>query len=123
MMPKTKSHPCSDHMAQCDHCFCCEVVGICCGTISPQARAQLEAAVQQDAQGDELRAAISAEAGTVPSLAELVRSEAATKPAAPLMLPPAAPLALPRAAEWVAADNAREEEPVYVYVQPARQAR
>lgn len=116
------THPClPDHA--CDHCYVCDVVGICCGTISPQVRAQLEAAAQQGAQSDELRAAILAEAGTVPSVGELVRAEAATKLAAPLMPPPTAPLVLPSAVEPVTADNARKEELVYVYTQPARPAR
>ncbi len=116
------AHPCEGH--NCDHCYVCDVVGICCGTISSQTRAQLEAAVEQGGQGDELRAAIVAEAGTVSSLGELMRRETATgpEPAAALMLPPAAPLGLPQATGHIAHNDSRKE-PVYVYVQPACQAR
>ena len=62
-------HPCAGHA--CDHCYCCDVLNICCATIPAEQRARLEAA--QAAQPDVLHAAIVQEAGTVPSLGELVR--------------------------------------------------
>ena len=63
------SHPCDGH--SCDHCFLCDVVGICCMTISPEQNARLEA--DDRAQRERLRLAIGLEVVTVPSLGELVR--------------------------------------------------
>jgi hypothetical protein len=68
------SHPCVDHLASCDHCYLCDVVGVCCATISPAQRAQLEAG--DSAQRERLYAAITQDAGTVPSLPELMRRDA-----------------------------------------------
>jgi hypothetical protein len=71
-------HPCADH--PCDHCYWCDVVGICCQTISAEQRAQLQA-------DERLRTAIAKEAGNVPSFQELVRLDALRRPGA--LLPPA----------------------------------
>ena len=68
------SHPCAGHMATCDHCFCCDVLGICCATIPAEARARLEAGVAPPP--DPLYAAVLADAKTIVTLAELVRREA-----------------------------------------------
>src|SRR5450759_960881 len=98
------THPCADHLSFCDHCVCCDVVGICCQTIPPEVCARLEA----DAARDGLRAAIEAEAGTVPSLRELVCLDAERQRPAPL-LPAPSPLVLPRsAAEHIPNDSRKE---------------
>jgi hypothetical protein len=71
-------------MATCDHCFCCDVLGICCATIPAEVRARLEAAVAPPP--DPLYAAVLADAKTIVTLAELVRREARQPKA---LLPPA----------------------------------
>jgi hypothetical protein len=58
----TRSHPCDGH--PCDHCYTCDVLGVCCQTVG------LHVAP------DMLRAAIIQDAQTVPGLPELVRREA-----------------------------------------------
>ncbi len=72
-MNQHRPHPCASHMASCDHCYLCDVVGICCATLTASQRAQLEAAIQSPVGG--LRVAIAEEASTVPSLPELVRRD------------------------------------------------
>lgn len=72
------THPCTDH--SCDHCYLCDVVRVCCLTVTPGQRAQLEAE-HRTAPTDRLHAAILQDAGTVPSLSELVRLEARQYPA------------------------------------------
>lgn len=67
------THPCAGH--PCDHCFTCDVLGVCCASISAEQRARLEAD-QRAPDSAQLRAAIAQEARTVPSLPELVRREA-----------------------------------------------
>lgn len=62
-------HPCAGHA--CDHCYVCDGLGVCCGSISPELRAQLEAA-----RPDPLREAIKQDAGSVLSLCALVRRDA-----------------------------------------------
>lgn len=95
-------HPCDGH--PCDGCFCCSVLHICCLTISPEQRARLEAEERHEG----LRAAIEAEAGTVPSLGELVRRDAERQRPAPL-LPASSLLVLPRsAAEHIPNDSRKE---------------
>jgi hypothetical protein len=98
------AHPCDGH--PCDHCFWCDGLGICCQTISPEQRAQLEA--DDGAQRGQLRAAIVLEAGTVPSLGELVRLDAQRQcPAG--VLPTPSPLVLPRSvAERIPNDSRKE---------------
>ena len=66
------AHPCTGHA--CDHCYCCDVLGICCATIPAEQRARLEAG--HHTQAEALHAAIVQEAGSVPSLGELVRLDA-----------------------------------------------
>jgi len=68
-----RPHPCAGH--PCDHCFTCDVLGVCCASLSSGQRARLEA--DDQAQPDRLRAAIAQDAGTVPNLPELVRQDAA----------------------------------------------
>jgi hypothetical protein len=110
-------HPCAAHIASCDHCFCCEVLKVCCASISTEQRAQLEA--DDRTQRDRLRAAIAKEAGTVPSLGELVRVDAERQRPARL-LPKPSPLGLPRAtAERIPHDSRKEAR----HVIPARSTR
>ena len=94
-------HPCDGH--PCDGCFCCSVLHICCLTISPEQRARLEAEERHEG----LRAAIEAEAGTVPSLGELVRRDAAGVRPGELLPTPSA-LRLLGAAEHIPNDSRKE---------------
>jgi hypothetical protein len=80
-------HPCADH--PCDHCYLCDVVGICCQTV--RNAASLAAPDRNTA----LRQAILAEAVSVVTLAHLIRIEALSVAQAPPLLLPAPPLALP----------------------------
>jgi len=86
-------HPCANHIASCDHCYCCDVLGICCAGLTAGQRARLEASAQAP---DRLRAALTEDAQHVVSLPELVRQEAQALPAAArlrlLAAPPAASL-------------------------------
>src|ERR1700729_4363551 len=70
-------HPCTDH--PCDHCYICDVVGVCCMTVTPSQRVRLEAEHRAEPI-DRLHAAILQEAGTVPTPPELVRLEARQYP-------------------------------------------
>lgn len=38
-------HPCADHMATCDHCYSCDVLGICCCSSAARAPAVVDAAI------------------------------------------------------------------------------
>ncbi len=71
-------HPCQGH--PCDHCYLCDVVGVCCMTVAPGERARL-AAEHRAGPPDQLHAAILRDARTIPSLPELVRLEARQCPA------------------------------------------
>lgn len=68
------THPCDGHLASCDHCYLCDVVGICCASVSSGLRAQIEAS--RACSYTELTAAITQDAGLVPGLRDLVRLEA-----------------------------------------------
>jgi hypothetical protein len=68
------SHPCTDHLASCDHCYLCETVGICCASVSSAVRAQLEASHRHPYAG--LTAAILTEAQARTSLADRLRADA-----------------------------------------------
>jgi hypothetical protein len=67
------THPCTDHT--CDHCYLCDVVGVCCGSVSVAQRARLEAEHRKPYTG--LAVTIAHEAGSIRSLGELVRADAA----------------------------------------------
>jgi hypothetical protein len=67
------THPCAEHMASCDHCALCEA-GLCCASVSPAERARLESEYRRPYAA--IAAAIVAEAGTIPTLRELVRRDA-----------------------------------------------
>jgi len=83
------THPCADH--PCDHCYLCDVVGICCQTVPTAAR------IQTDNRDAALLAAILAELREVADLTALIRTDDAKKgwdaSAAPLVLP--SPLPVP----------------------------
>jgi hypothetical protein len=66
-MPRSLWHPCADH--PCDDCAICRA-GVCCASLSAEQCARLEVALQQS--DDTLRAAVRLDAGTVPSLGELM---------------------------------------------------
>jgi hypothetical protein len=72
------TYPCDGH--PCDHCYLCDVVGVCCMTVTAGQRAKLEADDRAQRNRDSLHAALQ-EAGTVPTLRELVRLEARRYPA------------------------------------------
>lgn len=72
------THPCDGH--PCDHCYLCDVVGVCCTTVSPDERRRLEGK-HQSSPSDRLHAAVLRDAGAVPSLPELVRLDARQYPA------------------------------------------
>lgn len=107
-------HPCADH--PCDHCYVCDVLGVCCASVSPDQRAQLEA--NDLAQRERLHLVIVSEAGTVPSLVSLVSADAAqprlrrSPPAAERVLLPAGVQSVPF--------NARKEA---LYVAASRTTR
>jgi hypothetical protein len=93
------THPCADH--SCDHCYWCDVVGICCMTIPAEQRAQLQADYR-------LRAAITNEAGTVPSLRGLVLLDAQRQGSVLLPAPSSAGLLGPAAATPIPYDSRKE---------------
>jgi hypothetical protein len=73
------SHPCAGH--SCDHCYVCDVLGICCASVPNGQVAQLEA--EDQAQRDRLHTAIAQDAPTVPRLPQLVQLEAQLRSALP----------------------------------------
>ena len=81
-------HPCADH--PCDHCYLCDIVGICCQTVPHAAR------IQADDRDTAPLAAILAELHEVADLAALICADAAETgqdaPAAPLMLSSPSPV-------------------------------
>jgi hypothetical protein len=77
------THPCTDH--PCDHCYLCDVVGICCMTVAAGRRVAAEA--QSPAPPDVLHDAIVQDAKTAPSLPELIRAEGVRPRLAGLLLP------------------------------------
>lgn len=109
-------HPCSGHMATCDHCFVCDVVGICCASVSAAERRRLEAVHQARTLGG-LALLVQAEAAARdrPSLATLIQAEAPSstdaRPLGPILLP-AAPL------DPLPTDSGKE--PTYVVARTVR---
>lgn len=79
------SHPCDGH--PCDHCYLCDVVGICCMTVAGTAPVAPAITDPDEA----LRQAIRIERRTVPSLADLVRLEGEPSSSPPPALLPAPP--------------------------------
>lgn len=80
------SHPCADHMASCDHCYRCDVLGECCRTPLPgqAARVPVPVVVQRDVLHD---AVIEDARSAAPSLSQLVRAEGVRPRLAGLLLP------------------------------------
>ncbi len=66
------SHPCSGHA--CDHCYLCDVVGVCCASVPVEVAARLIADTQRP--DYQLGPAIAAEAESTVSLRALIRGEA-----------------------------------------------
>ena len=99
------THPCSTHLSNCDHCFYCDELGVCCATVPADARAGLEAKLRTPTQG--LIELVVREAGSAPSLAELVRAEAAVQDVDPSSTAPPALAAAPHAA--VSSQSPRKE--------------
>lgn len=94
-------HPCADH--PCDHCYTCDVLGICCSTISSSQRALFETC--GEIQRERLHDAINDETGPPPSLPELICREAG-------YLPTSTRLGLgsaPAPAAWSVSDDAEKE--------------
>jgi len=114
-MSTIKHHPCAGH--SCDHCFCCDVLGICCATIPAELRVQLEAAAQT-VEAERFRRDVVAEAGQLATLADLICAEA--EPGDPALSPGPYRLALPPApaADATPANNFKEAS----YVFAARKA-
>jgi hypothetical protein len=65
-------HPCDGHA--CDHCYCCDVLRVCCGSVSAAERVRLEAE-HRWLTADRLLIAVRQEAQTTVSLTQLVRQE------------------------------------------------
>ena len=100
------THPCTDHMASCDHCYLCDVVGICCASVSPAERAQLEAEYRRPR--CRLAAAVVIEAGTILILRELVRRDAERRQLG-LSPPVSRPLLRPAPADLQLLSDSRKE--------------
>lgn len=85
------SHPCDGH--PCDHCYLCDVVGICCMTVARTTPAA--SAVGHPDSDEPLRQAILAEQRKdKPGLPDLIRAEGSlAKQSSPLLL--AAPQPVP----------------------------
>lgn len=80
-----KTHPCTGHMASCDHCYRCDVLGECCQTPVPGVAVRPPIVVVQR---DVLRDAVIADARkAAPSLSQLVRVESIRPRLAGLLLP------------------------------------
>jgi hypothetical protein len=96
------SHPCDGH--PCDHCYTCDVLGVCCATVSPGQPRQSEA----QARSERLHEAIVLEVRTALSLADLIRLDA-ERECPPKSLPMPFPLSLPKAdAEHTPTDSRKE---------------
>ena len=79
------THPCASHMASCDHCYRCDVLGECCQTPAPsQAVCPPVVVVQRDVLHD---AVIEDARRAAPSLSQLVRAEGVRSRLAGLLLP------------------------------------
>lgn len=103
-----RGHPCAGH--DCDHCYLCDVVGVCCATVTPDQRALLEAE-HRATPSDRLRAAIAQDALTIVSLPELVHHDAA---AGAGVLPAARRLGLVAAADPSPHHDSRKKEAIHV---------
>jgi hypothetical protein len=95
---------CAGH--PCDDCNICRA-NVCCGTLSAEQRAQLEAAISSGA-SSRLVALLADEAGRHSSLADLVRVDAG-RPSQALLPAARVPLALPNASTEHLPINAQKE--------------
>jgi hypothetical protein len=88
------SHPCDGHA--CDHCYLCDVVGVCCATVPHPASSSVATA------DDQLHNALVREACSCSSLGDLINQGGNTRRA----LPPSSGLQLatgqPPAADFLA---------------------
>lgn len=96
------THPCADHFASCDHCYSCEVLGICCAAVPNAQRSSIEA--QGATSPDVLHEAIVQDANTAPNLLELIRSKSDPR-RAHLLMP--GPISEPISHDF-------RKEPIYV---------
>ena len=95
------SHPCSDH--PCDHCYQCDVLGICCAstvstTVAPEATdTTLRDAINDPSSAQpDLKALIRQQAGQATSLRALIAQDAQrTQRSAQQQIPPRPLPALP----------------------------
>jgi hypothetical protein len=79
------THPCASHMASCDHCYRCDVLGECCMTPVPgEAVHPPVVVVQRDVLHD---AVIEDARSAAPTLSQLVRAEGVRPRLAGLLLP------------------------------------
>jgi hypothetical protein len=79
------THPCAAHMASCDHCYRCDVLGECCQTSLPGVAVHPPVVVvQRDVLHD---AVIEDSRRATPSLSQLVRAEGIRPRLAGLLLP------------------------------------
>jgi hypothetical protein len=115
--PPNHNHPCDSHA--CDHCYLCDVVGICCMTVSSGQRAQLEAE-HRTGSSDWLHAAILADAQHVPAFADLVRLDALSRTIA---LPASISLGLLAAPSPDPLHHDAREEDIVVVAIPSRTSR
>jgi hypothetical protein len=65
-------HPCAGHMATCDHCYLCDVVGVCCMT----APATSQPAASPPDELTILREAIAEDGRSRSNLTDLIQSDA-----------------------------------------------
>lgn len=84
-------HPSSDH--PCDHCYLCDVVGICCATISVEQCIQIEGHIRHEF--DCLRQATITKASSTPTLADRLRGDTQRSPSSCLLMEAASPLRRP----------------------------
>ena len=82
------THPCDGH--DCDHCYLCDVVGICCATV-PAAASSSSADLRPE---DTLRQDIRDEAADSIGLSQLIQIEVSVQ-----LSPSSAPAALPPGTE------------------------
>jgi hypothetical protein len=81
------THPCAGHMASCDHCYRCDVLGECCAqTPAPglSARPPTAVVVQRDVLHD---AVIEDPKRAAPTLGQLIRAEGIRPRLAAALLP------------------------------------
>lgn len=86
------THPCSDHLHDCDHCYLCDAQGICCASVPPAVRTDLHALLDSPGSLDVLRDCLAQLAGGVPvsslrrQYAEVVAARRAERDAAAVRL-------------------------------------